>query len=71
MRSRYSAPFCAALLLLSLAAALSFAFSAKAQITPEVARVAGFPVMFVDTLAGKYIGRHNRVSARLCWRDFG
>ena len=85
MRARYSAVLCAALLLLSLAAACAFALSAKAQITPKVARVVGFPVMFVDTLAGKHIGRHDWVSARLdfacsglskalsrlCWRYFG
>ena len=64
MRARYSAVLCAALLLLSLAALAMFALSSSQRISPETARVTGFPVIFVDTFAGKKIGRNNYVSAR-------
>ena len=64
MRARYSAVLCAALLLLSLAALAMFALSSSQRISPETARATGFPVIFVDTLAGKKIGRNNYVSAR-------
>ena len=49
MRVRYSAVLCAALLLLSLAAALSFAFSASRRITVADCERIGFPVLLVET----------------------
>ena len=49
MRARYSAVLCAALLLLSLAAALSFAFSASRRITVADCERLGFPVLLVET----------------------
>lgn len=53
------------LAIFSAAAIAIFALSAQAQITPETVRGAGFPVLFVDTLAGKNIGRNDYVAARL------
>ena len=53
------------LAIFSAAAIAMFALSAQAQITPETVRAAGFPVLFVDTLAGKNIGRNDYVAARV------
>ena len=61
---RRQLPLTISLALFSAAALVMFALSSEAQISPETVRAAGFPVMFVDTLAGKGIGRHDWVSAR-------
>lgn len=52
------------LLILSAAAATMFFSSSKSQITPEQCAQTGFPVMFIDTMAGKKIGRHSYTAAR-------
>ena len=61
---RRQIPLTISLALFSATALVMFALSSEAQITPETARAAGFPVMFVDTPAGKGIGRYEWVSAR-------
>ena len=61
---RRQIPLTISLALFSAAALVMFVLSSEAQITPETARAAGFPLMFVDTPAGKGIGRNEWVSAR-------
>ena len=62
---RRQIPLTISLALFSTAVLVMFVLSSEAQITPETARAAGFPVLFVDTLAGKGIGRYDYVAARL------
>ena len=72
MRSRYSAPFCAALALLLLASLFSFVLSASRRITVADCERLGIPVLLVDTssLGGiKRKDKYERATVRYTGSD--